>query len=71
MLKYRIDVLQALKNKGYTSYRLEKEKLIGNKAMTDIRQGKVIGIKTIETICCLLDCQISDFIEYTPDKESD
>ena len=29
MLKYRIDVLAALKNTGYTSYKIRKDKLIG------------------------------------------
>jgi len=68
MLRYRIDLQEALKNKGFSTYRLQKDGIIGSQAIQDIRHGKMIGIKTIDVICRLLDCQISDFIEYIPDK---
>lgn len=29
MLKYKIDILEALKEKGYTSYKIRQDKLIG------------------------------------------
>lgn len=29
MLKYKINILEALKEKGYTSYKIRKDKLIG------------------------------------------
>ena len=31
MLKYKIDILEALKEKGYTSYKIRKDKLINLK----------------------------------------
>lgn len=64
MFKYKIDVLQALKEKGYSTYRIQQEKLIGHASLTDMKKGKVVGINTLETICRLLDCQPGDIIEY-------
>ena len=64
MLRYKIDVLAALKDKGYTTYRIRKENLITEKSLTAIRHGKPIHWTSIEKICELLDCQPNDFLEY-------
>lgn len=63
-LRYKIDVLEALKNAGYSSTRLRKEKLMGESYMTQLRRGEMVSWKTIETICRLLNCQPGDLIEY-------
>lgn len=65
-LKYKIDVLEALKDAGYSSTRLRKEKLMGESYMTQIRRGEMVSWKTIETICRLLNCQPGDLVEYVP-----
>ena len=41
MLKYKIDVLEALKEKGYSSYKIRKDKLIGEAQLTKIRSGDI------------------------------
>lgn len=64
MFRYKIDVLQALKEKGYSTYRIQKEKLLGHTTLSDIKAGKVVGIIALETICRLLDCQPGDIIEF-------
>lgn len=66
-LRYKIDVLEALKEKGYSSTRLRKEKLMGESYMTQLRRGEMVSWKTIETICKLLDCQPGDLVEYVPE----
>ncbi len=63
-LRYKIDVLEALKDAGYSSTRLRKEKLMGESYMTQLRRGEMVSWKTIETICKLLVCQPGDIIEY-------
>ena len=40
MLKYKIDILESLKEKGYTSYKIRKEKLIGESQLQKIRTGQ-------------------------------
>ena len=64
MLKYKIDVLQAITEAGYTSYQIRKEKLIGENALQSIRDNKMIGMKALDQLCSLLDLQPGDLIKY-------
>lgn len=71
LLKYKIDILDALKNIGYTSYKIRKEKLIGEQQMQKIRNGEIASKETLNTICKLLNCQPGDILEYVPDQRED
>lgn len=71
MLTYKIDVLQALQNKGYTTYRIRQEKIINESALQALRTGDMIGIKTLEKLCAALQLQPGDIISYTQEKEND
>lgn len=68
-IRYKIDVLEALKAAGYSSTRLRNEKLLGESYMTQLRHGELVSWKAIETICRLLNCQPGDLIEYIPAEE--
>ena len=68
-LNYKIDVLEALKNAGYTTYRLRNEKIMGERVIQQLRHGELVSWKTIETICSLLGCQPGDLVEYIPETE--
>ena len=63
-LQFKIDILTALKDKGYTSYRIRQEKILSESTLQKIRSGSGISWDTIETLCRLLDCQPSDLMEY-------
>lgn len=63
-IKYKIDVLAALRDAGYTQNRIRAEKLIGQSYLTQIRHGELVSWKTLETICNLLNCQPGDILEY-------
>lgn len=67
MMQYSIDVLAALKNAGYSQSFLQREKILGSPALTRLRKQEPISWQTIDTICNLLQCQPSDFLEWTPD----
>lgn len=69
MIKYKIDILSALKNTGYSQNRIRNEKLIGQSYLTQLRHYELVSWKTIDTICRLLDCQPGDILEYVPDSE--
>ena len=69
MLKFTIDIMERLKEKGFTTYKIRKENLFGQKTLQDIKSGIVPGIKTIDILCGLLEIQPGDFIEYIPDDE--
>lgn len=63
-LKYKFDVLQALKVKGYSAYRLAKEKLLSGSSIQKLRKGDVLATEGIATLCELLQCQPGDLICY-------
>ena len=68
-LGYKIDIMKALKEKGYPSTRLRKEKLIGQSYLQQIRHGELVSWNTIDTLCRLLECQPGDLIGYIPSRE--
>lgn len=63
MLKYKIDVLSALKVAGYTTSRLRKEKVLSESTIQKIRKGEVVGIIAIERICEVLNLQPGDILK--------
>ena len=67
-LQYKINVLEALKEKGYTTYTLRKEKLLSESTIQKLRVGEGVAWDNLETLCKLLDCDICDLLKYI--KES-
>ena len=69
MLRYKVDILKELKEKDYTSYRLRKDKLIGESQIQKIRKGEIASKETLNTICKLFQCQPGDILEYVEDEQ--
>ena len=73
-IRYKVDVIAALKEAGYNTTRIRKEKIMGEAMLQKIRSGQMVSWATLETICDLLGCQPGDLLEYvkeaqkTPDK---
>ena len=65
MLTYKIDVIETLKENGYNSTRILRENLLSQSAMQKLRRGEMVGIKSIEKLCELLDMQPGNIIKYT------
>lgn len=68
MFVYKFDVLEALKEAGYNSTRILKEGILSQSAMQKIREGKMVGIKTLEKLCTLLDMQPGNIVKYVDEK---
>lgn len=66
-LRYKLDIMAALKERGYSSTRIREEKLIGQSYLQQIRHRKLVSWKTIDTLCKLLDCQPGDILGYVPE----
>lgn len=67
MIKYKIDIMGALKAAGYSSYKLRKDNIFGEATMTKFRRKEHINFDNLNLLCKLLNCQPSDIIEYVPD----
>lgn len=63
-LKYKIDILSALKSAGYTTYRLQKDNLLSQSTIQKLRDKEPISWANIEKICKLLNFQPGDILEY-------
>lgn len=63
-IHYKVDVLAMLSEAGYSQNRIRREGLMGQATLTQLRHGKIVSWKTIETICQLLHCQPGDIVEY-------
>ena len=70
-LQYKIDVLEALKAKGYTTYTLRKENLLSQSTIQKLREKRGLAWENIENLCKLLECQPGDLFEYVPDETQD
>ena len=66
-LRYKIDILNALKEKGFTTYQIRKEKLLSESTVQKLRAGIGVSWENIETLCRLLDCQPADLMEFVKD----
>lgn len=59
-----------LEANGWTTYRIRKEKLIGQGTLTALKNGTGgLDSKTINRLCTVLDCQPGDLMEYVKDEE--
>lgn len=67
-IRYKVNVLEALKDKGYSSYRIRKEALINQAALQRLRDGKMIAWDQLAKVCALLECQPGDILEYTQES---
>lgn len=62
-------LLLLLKQNGYTSYRIRKEKIIGQATLTAIKNGTGgLDHRSISKLCEVLKCQPGDLMEYVPEE---
>ena len=66
--QYKVNVMDKLKDKGYSSTRLRKEKLLGESYMSQLRRGDMISWAALDTVCTLLECQPGDILEHINDR---
>lgn len=66
-IEYKIDVLKALKEAGYSSSKLRKEKIIGEATIQRLRHKQSVSFEVLSKICDLLNCNIEDILIYVKD----
>lgn len=64
------EIIKKLADRGYTTYKIRKDNLLSQGTLTKLKRSGNITLETLNTICCLLKCQISDIvtIEITDDE---
>ena len=64
-LRYKVDILATLKEKGYNTNKIRVEGLFSQSTLQKFRNQQGVSWDNLETLCRLIDCQPSDLIEYT------
>ena len=68
-LKYKVDVLNALKEKGYNTTVIRAKGLLSQSTLQKFRNGQGVSWEILVTLCALLECQPGDLIEYVEDVQ--
>ena len=64
LIRYKINLLIALKNVGYNTNKIRKEKIFTEAQLQQMRDNKLLTQKALN----LLECQPGDILEYIPDE---
>lgn len=68
-IKYKIDIIAALKEAGYNTSTLRKDKLLSEGVIQALRESKYISLQNVSKICELLNCQPGDLLEYVKEEQ--
>lgn len=63
MISYR-PFYQTLLRRGITEYNLIYKEGVSANILHRMKHGQNITVKTLDTLCFILDCEVSDIIEY-------
>jgi len=69
MIRYKIDIMKKLNEKGYNYTRIKKEKLLSAQTLENIKQGKSITLDTLNKVCLMTKLRVEDIIEMTATDE--
>ena len=58
-----------MKKKGVSQYALIKQHHISPGQITRLKRNESVSTHTIEIFCKILDCQVSDIMQYIPDND--
>lgn len=62
-------LLELMKEKNLTTYRIRKEKIISERTLQHIRNNEAITTTSIASLCKVLNCQPGDILEYVEEKK--
>lgn len=66
---YKIDVLAALKEKGYSTYKLRKEKILAESVIQQLRDKELVSWTNVGKLCEMLECDVGDILEYRSENQ--
>lgn len=67
-IQYKTEILPLLKDVGYNTTRLRREKVLSESTIQALRTGRVVSIDNLSRICSMLNCQPGDLIEYVEEQ---
>lgn len=59
---------ETMKRKNISQYRLIKTYGVSTGTLDALRKNRSITLNTLNDLCVILDCDVSDIIRYIPDE---
>ncbi len=59
---------ETLRKRGITEYHLIYKEGFSANILYRMKHGKNITVETLDTLCFILDCEVSDIIKYVKDE---
>lgn len=69
MFRYKINITKALKDAGYSTYRIRKESIFAQGTLTAFNNDGMVSFATLDKLCTLLNCDIGDIIEHVKEDK--
>lgn len=69
MIVINLDVMMAKRKMSVTELSERLDITMANVSILKNGKAKAVKLDTLNKICCILDCQPGDILEYVPDDE--
>ena len=60
---------ETMRKQGATTYTLQVKGGISSSSIRRLKDGDSVSTNTLDALCKILNCDITDIIQYTPDNE--
>ena len=64
MLRWKVNIMQALREKGYIPHRMRTGKLFGEATIQRMRHQQLVSWAEFDRLCRVLEVQPGDLLEY-------
>lgn len=61
---YKIDVIEALKRKGFISSKLKADGVLPGGSVTSLQHGRPVNFSTLSRVCEMLSCSLDDVVAF-------
>ena len=59
---------ETMKRQGATTYTLQVKGGISSSTIRRMKAGESVSTNTLDALCKILNCDLTDIIQYTPDE---
>ncbi len=60
---------KTMKERGATTYTLQVKGQISSSTIRRLKAGESVSTNTLDALCKILQCDLSDIVAYLPDEE--
>lgn len=70
MISYR-RLWDTMEDRGATTYTLQVKGGVSSSTIRRLRAGESVSTNTLDALCKILNCDLSDIVEYLPDLDEE